>query len=37
MGREAVRLLIERLENPDSEKGFQTKTFSATLKLRDST
>jgi DNA-binding LacI/PurR family transcriptional regulator len=36
MGREAVRMLLERLENPDSEKGFQTKTFSATLKLRES-
>lgn len=36
MGREAVRMLIERLENPNTEKGFETKTFSATLKLRDS-
>jgi len=36
MGREAVRMLLERLENPDKEKGFETKTFSATLKLRDS-
>lgn len=36
MGREAVRMLIERLENPDKEEGFETKTFSATLKLRES-
>ncbi|MBW6498385.1 MAG: LacI family transcriptional regulator [Bacteroidales bacterium] len=36
MGKEAVRMLIERLENPDKEKGFETKTFSATLKLRES-
>jgi LacI family transcriptional regulator len=36
MGKEAVGMLIERLENPDKEKGFETKTFSATLKLRES-
>lgn len=36
MGREAVRMLIYRLENPNMEEKFQTKTFPAILKLRDS-
>jgi len=36
MGREAVRMLISRLENTNAEERFQTKTFSAKLKLRDS-
>ena len=36
MGREAVKMLINRLENPESAGEFQTKIFPATLKLRDS-
>ncbi|MEE4178565.1 MAG: LacI family DNA-binding transcriptional regulator [Bacteroides sp.] len=36
MGREAVQMLINRLEHPDLAGEFQTKIFAATLKLRDS-
>lgn len=36
MGREAVQMLIDRLEHPELDGEFQTKVFTATLKLRDS-
>ncbi|WP_026473555.1 LacI family DNA-binding transcriptional regulator [Alkaliflexus imshenetskii] len=37
IGREAVRLLIQRLENPTVQLGFQTKIVTPTLKKRQST
>lgn len=37
MGREAVRLLIQRLENPGTQINFQTKILTPTLKKREST
>ena len=37
MGREAVRLLIQRLQNPDTQINFQTKILTPTLKKRQST
>jgi len=37
MGREAVRLLIQRLENPGAQINFQTKILTPTLKKREST
>lgn len=36
MGRQAVQMMIDRLEHPELAGEFQTKVFSATLKLRDS-
>ena len=37
MGREAVRLLIQRLENPGTQINYQTKILTPTLKKREST
>lgn len=37
MGREAVRLLIQRLENPGTLINYQTKILTPTLKKREST
>lgn len=36
MGRESVKLLLQRLNNPAADIGFQTKTFMPTLKIRQS-
>ncbi|MFO8000495.1 MAG: substrate-binding domain-containing protein, partial [Marinilabilia sp.] len=35
-GREAMRLLLQRLENPGIEINFQTKILTPTLKKRES-
>ena len=37
MGREAVRLLIQRLENPTAQINFQTKIITPSLVKREST
>ncbi len=37
MGREAVRLLIQRLANPGVQIGYQTKVITPFLKKRNST
>ncbi len=37
MGREAVRLLIQKIENPGTQINFQTKILTPTLKKREST
>lgn len=36
MGRESVKLLLQRLNNPSADIAFQTKTFKPTLKIRQS-
>jgi LacI family transcriptional regulator len=36
MGRESVKLLLQRLNNPAADINFQTKVFKPTLKIRQS-
>ncbi|MGB4285151.1 MAG: substrate-binding domain-containing protein, partial [Bacteroidales bacterium] len=36
MGRESVRLLLQRLNNPSASISYQTRVFPPTLKIRES-
>ena len=36
MGRESVKILLQRLNNPAADIDFQTKVFKPTLKIRES-
>jgi len=36
MGRESVKLLLQRLNNPAADINYQTKVFKPTLKIRQS-
>jgi LacI family transcriptional regulator len=36
MGRESVKLLLQRLNNPKADINYQTKVFKPTLKIRQS-